>query len=111
MVRGVRDATLWLGLLGPPTIWLGALTANYGFAYPACRAGDRWLLFVTPAITIALIAVMAFFVWRSSKETAVEGDSSRVGFMARMGLYNCAGFIVTTCAMFLPALLNHPCDL
>jgi FtsH-binding integral membrane protein len=111
-----REAILWTGLVVPPVLWLCALTANYGFAHPACKAGEGWLLFATPLMTMAIILLIGVVVWFERRPYAnpntptVDGRSARARFMANLGLVTCLGFAFATAVMLVPPLLMNPCD-
>jgi len=53
---GWRLAALWTGLLAGPVVWAALLETNYALSYVACEQRRTWMLHLSTAVAILLIA-------------------------------------------------------
>ena len=115
---GWRVAALWTGVLAGPLVWAALLETNYVLAYVACEQRHKWMLHLSAAAAIFLIAMAALWLWRAAppmgdedvpstnpRETAVV----RARFMVIGGLAFCAWFTLVILATEIPAIVLHPC--
>ena len=118
---GPRLAALWIGVLAGPVVWASLLETNYVLSYVACEQRHTWMLHLSAAIAIGLIAAAALVAWRAaprltphpnvhepSAEPADTGEI-RARFMAIGGLALCAWFVVVILATEIPAVVLQPC--
>jgi hypothetical protein len=117
--RGRRVAALWAGLLAGPLVWAAQLQTNYVLSYVACEQRHTWMLHLSTALALLLIATAAFLAWRAApplgqdEHRASDVDRAavlRARFMALGGLALCAWFALVVVATEIPALVLHPCS-
>ena len=110
---------LWGGLLAGPLAWTALLETNYVLSYVACEQRHTWMLHVSTAAALMLIAAAAFFAWRAApplhedEHRAADIDRAavlRARFMALGGLALCGFFAIVVIATEIPALVLHPCS-
>ena len=115
---GQRLAALWFGLLAGPLAWAAFLQTNYILSYVACEQRHTWMLHLSAAVALALIAAGALSSWVAAPQQAREDTPStdaaeatvlRARFMATGGVILCAWFALVILATEIPALLLHPC--
>src|SRR3954469_4767027 len=72
-----RDLSLWLAVLGAPTLFLWHLQTNYALVDWACAAHKRWVLPVVSAVYLAAILTGGLISWvelrRSGGSTTEPG--------------------------------------
>jgi hypothetical protein len=114
-------ATLWIGVLAGPLAWAALLETNYVLSYVACEQRHEWMLHMTTAIALTLIAGAAWLTWRASPAALhYEGEREpstdpaetaviRARFMAIGGLVLCAWFALVILATEIPVLVLKPC--
>jgi hypothetical protein len=115
---GWRLASLWIGVLAGPVVWAALLETNYVLAYVACEQRHKWMLHLSSASAIVLIALAAFLLWRAAPPMGDEGEPStdprdtavvRARFMVIGGLAFCAWFTLVILATEIPAIVLRPC--
>ena len=115
---GWRLAALWFGVLAGPLMWATLLETNYALSYVACEQKHEWMLYVSAAAAIGVIALAALGLWRARpaglddsepstdpRETAV----TRSRFMVIGGLAFCAWFTLVILATEIPVVVLKPC--
>jgi hypothetical protein len=108
---------LFLGLLGPPLVWLASLQAIYGVASFACDLGISRLPMhaITIAAAIAIAAATASS-WQSLRRSGIrrpvdaEAHGHRSRFLAVGGLVLAAQFLVVIVAQGLAVVFLAPCQ-
>ena len=63
--RPWRDFSLWLAIVGSPTIWLIQFQTIYMLVYPACGSHHNAVINATCAGFFICIAVIAIMAWRN----------------------------------------------
>jgi hypothetical protein len=111
-------AALWAGLLAGPLAWAALLQTNYVLSYVACEQRQTWMLHLSAAVALALIAIGAWLAWTAApslgagdapSDTGADPALARARFMAIGGLVLCAWFALVVVAMEIPALVLPPC--
>lgn len=107
--------SLWLGVLGPPLIYLFDLQASYTLANRACAAGSPAWYALTTAVAALLVAGLGAMSWmhlhvlqRGNPEGAREPDRNR--FMAIGGVAFGAFFFLIIVSNFVPKFILGVCD-
>ena len=115
---GGRLAALWIGVLAGPVLWAANLEVNYALSYNACEQRNAWMLHLSAAVSVALIAVAALNAWRARPEGTDDAEPStdprdtavvRARFMAVGGLALCVWFALVILATDIPVLVLKPC--
>jgi hypothetical protein len=116
--RGPRLAALWAGVFAGPLVWAALLETNYVLSYVACEQRHTWMLHLSTATALALIAIAAFLAWRAAPPLRDDDRPSadpqaialtRARFMAIGGLVLCAWFAVVILAIEIPTMVLKPC--
>ena len=104
---------VWAGLLGPPVIWLIALSVNYALAHRVCEGGPAWPMHVVTGAALLLVAGTTWISWQSWKELGVHDAGETVlgrrRLMAIGGLTNGAFFALAILGTAIPHLVLHGC--
>src|ERR1041385_8127188 len=58
--RPLRDFALWLGILGPPMLWLTQFQTVYMLVFPACGQHRNVIIIVASLLFGLVIAVCGF---------------------------------------------------
>ena len=110
------DATaLWIGLLGPPTVFLAHLLAGYALAAHACRQNDALSLHIASVIAIALtlgLGLLSLRGWRRHGREWPDASASvatRDRFLSLMGIAITATVVLTLLAQWIPVFFIEPC--
>jgi hypothetical protein len=102
----IGNATLWLGILGPPTLWLHQLLINYIFVSWACRHEQNWplhLVSIASLLATVTFGALLFMQWQR-----ISGPS-RAKFMALLGWLSSALFFLAMLTQEIAAALYNPC--
>lgn len=102
-----EDFYAWLGVLGPPAIWLTNFQIIYARVLPACAIKSNVWLITSSLIGLALIAWCGFLALR---EAGAGGEHRTRRFMAHVGLMSAALFALVTIAQIIAMLLMEPCS-
>jgi len=102
-----EDFHAWLGMLGPPTIWLTNFEIIYARVLPACAIKSNIWLIITSLIALALIAGCGFLAIR---ELGTPGENKARRFMAQVGVMLASLFTLVTIAQIIAMLINDPCS-
>jgi hypothetical protein len=111
--RPLRDFALWLGILGPPVLWLTQFQTIYMLVFPACGQHRNVLIIVASVLFGLVIAVCGFIGW--SNRVPVADSPPRVKktrhFMAVMSILSMSMFLIVTIAQLIAALIISPCPI
>ncbi|MFL6520141.1 MAG: hypothetical protein ACJ8NS_07970 [Chthoniobacterales bacterium] len=102
-----EDFCAWLGMLGPPTIWLTNFEIIYARVLPACAIKSNIWLIIVSLISLALIAGCGFLAIR---ELASPAENKARRFMAHVGVMSASLFALVTIAQIIAMLLMDPCS-
>ena len=115
---GWRLAALWTGVLAGPVVWAALLETNYALSYVACEQRHTWMLHLSTAVAILLIALAALWLARAAPPPGEESEPSidprdtavlRARFMVAGGLALCVWFTLVILATEIPVIVLHPC--
>jgi len=107
-------AALWLGLLGPPTVWLIQFEINYALTGTGERSRHVPALIATSVIAMAIMLCFGYFAARERRFAAASpldhmaGLPARNRFMATLGLLSSGLFLLTTIAQFIAEFFFQP---
>src|SRR5947208_1529809 len=74
--RPLRDFALWLGILGPPILWLTQFQTIYMLVYPACGQNRNFIIGIT--LLLFGLAIIAFGLIGWSNRVPVAESPPRV---------------------------------
>jgi hypothetical protein len=100
-------AALWLGILGPPVIWLTQFEIKYALTAVGRRSEHTPLLIAVAIVAMALVVLCGYVAVRerqlaaASPFDATAGVFARNRFMATLGLMSSAMFLLVTIAQFI----------
>jgi hypothetical protein len=107
--------SLWLGVLGPPLLYLFDLQASYTLANRACNSGSHALYAMTTLIAALLVGGIGLLSWNhlqtipsTTDEGAQEPDRNR--FLAMGGVGLSAFFLLMILSNFVPKFILGVCD-
>jgi hypothetical protein len=102
------DLYAWLGMLGPPTVWIINFEVIYAGVLPACKMQSKTMLFLSCLVCLLLIGGCAFLATRE----VGSGDAHKTRrFMGRVGLMSSGLFILVTVAQTIAVLLLDACSM
>ena len=102
-----EDFYAWLGMLGPPTIWLTNFEVIYARVLPACAIKSNIWLITASLISLALIAGCGFLAIR---ELGGPTENKTRNFMAQVGVMSASLFALVTIAQIIAMLVMEPCS-
>ncbi|HEY6112187.1 MAG TPA: hypothetical protein VIV62_06705 [Chthoniobacterales bacterium] len=109
--RPLRDFALWLGILGPPLLWLTQFQTVYMLVFPACGQHRNVIIIVASLLFGLVIAVCGFIGW--SNRVPVADSPPRVKktrhFMAVLSILSMSIFVIVTIAEVIAALMIDAC--
>ena len=111
--RPLRDFALWLGILGPPLLWLTQFEIVYAFVLPVCVAHHKTLLVLISIVFGATIVGCGLIGW--SGRGPVADSPSRIKFvrhfMAVLSLMSMSMFLLVVMAQVIATAMNSPCPI
>jgi len=111
--RPLRDFALWLGILGPPVLWLTQFEIIYSLVLPVCVAHSRIVLVVISIAFAAAIVGCGLLGWNG--RAPVTGSTARIKFvrqfMAVLSLMSTSLFLLVVLAQVLAAAMHSPCPI
>ena len=97
------DFSAWLGMLGPPTLWLINFQIIYARVMPACASGTKIGLLISSIVFLALMIGCGFLAFGELGATGARK------FMAQVGLMTTALFVLVTIAQTIATLMMDAC--
>jgi NADH:ubiquinone oxidoreductase subunit 4 (subunit M) len=98
-----EDLYAWIGMLGPPALWLINFQIIYARVMPACASGTKIGLLISSVIFLALIVGCGFLAFGELGATGARR------FMAHVGLMTTAMFALVTVAQTIATLMIDAC--
>jgi hypothetical protein len=111
--RPLRDLGLWLGILGPPAVWLIQFQTIYMLVYPACGAQRNFVIHITCFIflvAITALGVSPLRTWRDAPRSDERTNRTR-RFMGIVGGMSTALFLLLVIAQWIAAFIVDPCPM
>jgi hypothetical protein len=111
--RPLRDLALWIGILGPPVLWLTQFEIVYAFVLPACVAHHKIVLVLISIAFGATIVGCGMVGW-SGRASEMQ-PASRIKFvrhfMATLSLMSMSLFLLVIIAQLLATAMHSPCPI
>ena len=111
--RPLRDFALWVGLLGPPVLWLIQFQIIYALVLPVCVSHHKAVLIIVAILFAAAIAVCGIVGW--NHRLPVSDFPSRVGptrlFMGVLSLMSMCMFLLVVIAQSIATVMHSPCPI
>jgi hypothetical protein len=111
--RPLRDFPLWLGIVGPPLLWLTQFQTIYMLVFPACGQHRNIIIIVTSLVFSVAIAICGVIAWTNRVPVAdslVHVKRAR-HFMAVLSILSMSIFLIVTLAQLIAALMISPCPI
>ncbi len=105
---------LWLGILGPPALWLTQFEIKYALAGVGQASRHTPALIATSVIAAALVLLLGYLTVRlrqiayAAPLDAHAGVTSRNRFMATLGLMSCGMFLLIILAQAIADFFFQP---
>jgi len=111
--RPLRDFALWLGILGPPVLWLTQFEIVYALVLPVCVAHDRIVLAVISIAFGAAIVGCGVLGWNGRAPVADSPPRIKFvrHFMAVLSLMSMSLFLLVVIAQVLAVAMHSPCPI
>ena len=111
--RPLRDLALWLGILGPPVLWLTQFEIVYALVLPVCLAHHRIVLAIISVAFGAAIIACGVIGWNG--RAPVAGSPPRIKFarhfMAVLSLMSMSLFLLVVISQMLAIAMHSPCPI
>lgn len=111
--RPWSDLALWLGILGPPILWLTQFEIVYALVLPACVAHHKIVLAAISIAVAAAIIGCGLLGWNG--RAPVAGSPPRIKlvrhFMAVLALMSMSLFLLVVIAQMLAIAMHSPCPI
>ena len=111
--RPLRDFALWMGILGPPVLWLTQFEIVYALVLPACVAHHRVVLALISIGFGAAMVGCGLIGWNG--RAPVAGSPPRIKlvrqFMAALALMSMSLFLLVVIAQMLAIAMHSPCPI
>jgi hypothetical protein len=101
-------------MLLPPIIWAMQMQANYVLVRYECTIGRKLTMISIVCLSLAIISiglVLAVVNLVVPSADLTERAKVREHFMAQLGLFSSATFLLVTLAQGIAVLVFHPCQL
>jgi hypothetical protein len=106
----------WVGLTVPPLAWSMQMGVRLALQPWICTHDAHWISDLAAVIAILLSlagGVLAWQRWRALRSEAPPHRSSQIRqralFMARLGVWSCALFVLVTVAQWIPERIFSAC--
>jgi hypothetical protein len=110
-----RDSrALWLGVVGPPLLWLTQFEVRYALAGVPPGSGRHFAVIGTGILAAALIVLLGLLSlrqWRVAESSPLDqsaGVTGRIRFMALLGVMTSGLFFLATAAQILAHFFIPP---
>lgn len=106
--------SIWLGLLGVPTIWLINLLTSYLLVLYVCKGGPHFILQLVPFIFLSFAAGIVVLSWFNHKNIPPSSDSDDAivrerRFLTNIGVLISVLFFFAILAQTIPTFIYDPC--
>lgn len=114
--RAEANCALWLGMLGPPIVWLVQFQSRYAIVSAVCEHGNEFVLHILSLFFLLLTLGAGCLSWvqwqrlnRTWPQERQDNPAGRQAFMAVVGLLTSGLFSLLIIAQALPTLFLSPC--
>ena len=111
--RPLRDLALWLGILGPPFLWLAQFQIIYALVLPVCLSHRAVVLAIVSIICGAAIIGCGVIAWNG--RVPVADSPPRIKFvrhfMAVLSLMSMFMFLLVIIAQTIATAMHSPCPI
>jgi hypothetical protein len=111
--RPLRDFGLWIGILGPPLLWLTQFETIYVLVNPACAHGRSLVILVTSlGFGVAMIGC-GLIGWKNRAGAAESPPRIKKtrAFMALLSILSMSMFLLVLLAQAIAAAMVPPCPI
>jgi hypothetical protein len=111
--RPLREFALWLGIVGPPVLWLTQFEIIYALVLPVCVAHRVIVLALISMVFAAAIIVCGIIGWNARQPVANSPPRIKGAryFMAVLSLMSMSLFLLVVIAQFIATMMNSPCPI
>ena len=111
--RPLREFAVWLGIIGPPLLWLTQFEIVYAFVLPVCVAHREIVLVVISIVFAAMIVACGLIGWNGRVPVADSPAGIRFvrHFMAVLSLMSMSLFLLVVIAQLHAIAMNSPCPI
>ncbi len=111
--RPLRDSALWLGVLGPPALWLIQFQIIYALVLPVCVSQHKLILFVVAILFASAIAVCGLIGWNHGLPACEVPDRIRPArrFMGILSMMSMCMFLLVVIAQAIATVMHSPCPI
>jgi hypothetical protein len=109
-------APMWIGLAGPPILWLINFQISYALVPWCCSHGHRWWIHLSNALFLLLTIACGVVGWRDHSQTSADLEAKRVGgiagarrLMIMMGIAGCVLFSLIILLQGIAGFVIDPC--
>src|SRR3954447_18950829 len=100
------DFAAWIGMLGPPVVWITYFEIIYARVMPACATGTKAGLLFASIVCFVLIAGCGLL---AGCQLASPGERGARRFMGQIGLMSAALFALLAIAQTIAMFIIDPC--
>jgi hypothetical protein len=106
--------SIWVGLLGAPTIWLFNLLTSYLLVLYVCKGGPHFTLQLVPLIYLSLAGGIVILSWLNHKSIPLANDNDDAmvrarRFLTNVGVLISVLFFLVILAQTIPTFIYDPC--
>lgn len=109
--RPLFDLALWVGLLGPPALWLVQFQVIYALVLPVCVSHHKFVLIIVAILFAAAIAACGIIGW--NHRLPVSDFPTRIRptrlFMGVLSLMSMCMFLLVVIAQSIATVMHSPC--
>jgi hypothetical protein len=111
--RPLSDSALWLGILGPPFLWLTQFQIVYSLVLPTCVSHHKIVLAVISIVFAAAVVLCGVVAWKARAPVADVPPRIKFvrHFMAVLSLMSMSMFLLVLIAQALATAMHSPCPI
>jgi hypothetical protein len=109
----LRDLALWLGVLGPPALWLLQFEIIYALVLPVCLNGRGAILLVVSVLFAVAIIACGIIGWNhrvAAPDFPARIKAARL-FMGVLSLMSMCMFLLVIIAQAVATAMHSPCPM
>ena len=111
--RPLRDFALWLGILGPPVLWLAQFEIVYSLVLPVCVAHSRIVLALISLAFAAAIIGCGLIGWNGRAPGAASPPRITLvrHFMGLLSVMSMSLFLLIIFGQVIAIAMHSPCPI